>query len=158
ASGTFTGLSEGGTITVGGRSFSITYNGGTSGHDVVLTAQSSGGVSIVNGFPALNANPNNDPQFSYINSTSASATHQHSMVESVVYSFSAPVNLSASDFTLTNVGTSFDISGAQFTTYHPGVAVVGSQGNKVWTVTFTGDGVHPNTHSIGDGKYRLVLN
>src|SRR5262249_52456545 len=84
--GTFVGAAEGSTITVSGKSFTISYVGGTSGHDVVLTAPSSG-VSIVGGGPALNANPNNDPQYSYINSTSASATHQHSMVESVVYSF-----------------------------------------------------------------------
>ena len=36
--------------------------------------------------------------------------------------------------------------------------VAGSNSNTVWTVTFTGDGVDANTHSIGDGKYRLVLN
>jgi len=37
-SGTFAGLAEGATFTVGGQEFSITYQGGVSGHDVVLTA------------------------------------------------------------------------------------------------------------------------
>src|SRR5262249_49731642 len=97
-SNTFTGLAEGATITVGGQAFTISYVGG-DGNDVVLTAQSSN-VSIVSGYPAMNANPNNDPQYSYINS--ANATAQHSMVESVVYSFSAPILLTHADFSITN--------------------------------------------------------
>src|SRR5205823_10387061 len=35
--GTFNGLPEGATITAGGDSFRISYQGGASGHDVVLT-------------------------------------------------------------------------------------------------------------------------
>ncbi len=35
--GTFTGLAEGATFTASGQQFKITYQGGTSGHDVVLT-------------------------------------------------------------------------------------------------------------------------
>ena len=56
------------------RSFKISYQGGNSGHDVVLTAQ-SGGLSILNGFPALNANPHNLPQYAYI-----AHPGQHSMI------------------------------------------------------------------------------
>jgi len=37
-SGTFVGLAEGAVFTVGGQEFSISYLGGVSGHDVVLTA------------------------------------------------------------------------------------------------------------------------
>ena len=36
--GTFSGLAEGGTVTVGSQQFSITYKGGTNGQDVVLTS------------------------------------------------------------------------------------------------------------------------
>src|SRR6185436_17745674 len=94
--GTFVGAAEGSTITVSGKSFTITYLGG-GGHDVVLTAQAT--ASIVNGYPALNADPHNNlPQYQYI-----AHPGQHSMVESVVYSFSTAVSLAKSDFTLTNV-------------------------------------------------------
>ena len=38
AEGTFADLPEGGTLLIGGQTFSITYRGGTDGNDVVLTA------------------------------------------------------------------------------------------------------------------------
>jgi autotransporter-associated beta strand protein len=157
--GSFVGASEGATVTVGGLTFKITYAGG-AGHDVVLTAQSSG-ATIVGGFPALNANPHNLPQYAYI-----AHTGQHSMVESVVYSFSSPVTLSRSDFTITNKGAAF-IGTNFFTAYVPDLVVTGSDSNTLWTVTFANhvvsgveqdDGVNDSTHSIGDGKYELVLN
>src|SRR5262249_18274381 len=131
--GTFVGADEGSTITVSGKSFTITYQGGTSGHDIVLTAQAGGSVTIASGFPALNANPNSDPQYAYITTSGHSA--QHSMVESVVYSFSSPVTLSRTDFTITNKGASF-IGGLTFSAYTPDLIVTGSNGGTVWTVTF----------------------
>jgi autotransporter-associated beta strand protein len=45
APGTFSGLAEGATFSVGGNSFKISYLGGTSGHDVVLTTQTPVGPS-----------------------------------------------------------------------------------------------------------------
>ena len=157
--GMFAGTSEGSTITVSGKSFTISYQGGTS-HDVVLTATSSG-ISVVSGFPALNALPDvSDPtyaQFAYI-----AHPGQHSMVESVVYSFSSAVALARTDFTITNKGAAF-IGGTSFAAYTPDLVVTGSNNNTRWTVTFknhTGqdDGVNASTGSIGDGKYELVLN
>jgi hypothetical protein len=159
--GSFVGAGEGSTINVSGKSFSITYHGGTSGHDVVLTALSSGSPTLVSGFPALNANPHNLPQYAYI-----AHTGQHSMVESIVYSFSSSVSLSRSDFTITNKGAAF-IGTNFFTAYTPDLVVTGSDNNTLWTVTFANhvisgveqdDGVNDSTHSIGDGKYELVLN
>ena len=85
----------------------------------------------------------------YVNSTLA--TKQHSMVESIVYTFSQGVSLSAADFTL---------SGINGTTLAPTVVVAARNGTSrdtVWTVTFSGDGVNTATHSIGDGEYRLIL-
>ena len=159
--GSFVGAAEGGTITVSGKSFAITYHGGASGHDVVLTAQAGGAVTIVNGFPALNANPHNLPQYSYI-----AHPGQHSMIESVVYSFSSSVSLSRTDFTITNKGPA-NIGGSNFATYVPDLVVTGTDNNTLWTVTFANhviggaeqpDGVSDTTGSIGDGKYELVLN
>jgi hypothetical protein len=161
--GTFVGAAEGGTITVSGKSFTITYQGGTSHHDVVLTAQSS--ATIVSGFPALNANPHNLPQYAYI--AMPDGTSQHSMVESVVYSFSSSVTLAKSDFTITNKGPA-NIGGFDFPAFVPDLVVNGTDNNTLWTVTFANhpdgsggflnDGVSDDTHSIGDGRYELVLN
>jgi hypothetical protein len=78
------------------------------------------------------------------------AQNQHSMVESIVYSFSSAISLNASNFT---------ISGYQGTpsSLMPTLNVAGSNGNTVWTVTFSGNNVNNSTHSIGDGEYQIVL-
>ena len=118
-------------------------------------------ATIVNGFPALNANPHNLPQYSYI-----AHPGQHSMIESVVYSFSSSVSLSRTDFTITNKGPA-NIGGSNFAAYVPDLVVTGTDNNTLWTVTFANhviggveqpDGVSDTTGSIGDGKYELVLN
>jgi autotransporter-associated beta strand protein len=136
--GSFNG---GSTITVGSRQFSISYTGG-DGNDVTLTALTGASASLV-GTPALNGGS------PYVNSPNFQ--NQHSMVESIVYSFSSAVSLTAGNFTL----GAFPGGG---TTFAPTVNVSGSAGNTVWTVTFSGDGVNSATHSIGDGEYRLELN
>ena len=141
ATTTFNNLSEGQTITVSGIPFTITYVGGASGHDIVLTSQGGTGPTLV-GNPVLNGG------IAYINSTLAAA--QHSMVESVVYSFSSAVSLSASNFTISGLAGSG-------TTIVPTLSVSSSPDDKVWTVTFSGAGVNTTTHSIGDGEYELVL-
>ena len=136
--GTFTG---GSTITVGSRSFSISYTGGLSHQDVVLTALAAGTgpslVSIVR-----------DAGNTYLNNTLDPA--QHSMVESVVYSFRSAISLSASNFSISALA-------AAGTTIVPTLVVTPNGSSTVWTVTFTGAGVNPTTHSIGDGEYRLSL-
>ena len=139
--GTFVGLdgtSGNNTITAGGATFTISYTGG-DGNDITLTAFAvAPPTSIVS--TVLNAGN------AYINSPLAS--NQHSMVESVVYSFSNSVSLSASNFTLSALpGTP--------TPDVPNVIVNGS--GSSWTVTFSGAGVNGATHSIGDGEYSLVL-
>ena len=72
------------------------------------------------------------------------------MVDSVVYSFNQAVNLSASNFAITGFqGTPNSLM--------PTLNVSSSNFGTVWTVTFSGTGVNPTTHSIGDGEYQLVL-
>ena len=134
--GTFDGLTEGGTFPVGSRVFRINYAAG-DGNDVVLTDVTP--VSIA-GSPTMNGG------LSQVNSTLAA--NQHSMVGNVVYSFSQAVSLSAANFTL---------SGINGTTVAPNVNVSSNAGGTVWTVTFSGVGVNAATHSIGDGEYSLVL-
>ena len=132
--GTFNGLpSTGSTIAVGSQTFSVTY--GASSVSLALVAS----ATLV-GSPVLNGG------IAYINSPFAS--NQHSMVESVVYSFSNSVSLSAANFTL---------SGFQGTPPSQVPNVVVSGGGSVWTVSFSGVGVNGATHSIGDGEYSLVL-
>ena len=82
---------------------------------------------------------------------SSLAPNQHSMVESIVYTFSQAVSLSAADFSL---------AGINGTTLAPTVNVTAKNGTSrdtVWTVTFSGAGVNLATHSIADGEYQLVL-
>jgi fibronectin-binding autotransporter adhesin len=139
--GTFANLpASGSTMVVGGRQYSINYTGG-DGNDVVVTALPSG-LGLF-GSPVLNGGA------SYVNSTLAG--NQHSIVESVVFSFSQAVTLSAAEFTLTGING---------TTFAPTVNVSAANGttsNSIWTVTFSGDGVNNTTHSIGDGEYQLVF-
>ena len=159
-SGFFNGLSgDNSTMTVGSLTFTIHYNvtGSDGTDDVTLTA--SGVVpTLVNGSPTLNGNGGG-----WVNVTTAgvttntfvpgyienpSASKQHSMVESVVYSFAQGVSLSTANFSLT---------GFNGTTTAPNVVLTPNGTNTVWTVTFSGTGVNTVTHSIGDGEYQLIL-
>ena len=140
---TFDSLGEGAMFTVGGVQFQITYMGGTTHDDVVLTALvgNSTGATVVS--TVLNQGN------TYLNNTLA--PNQHSMVESVVYNFSSAINLSPSNFTITGLAGSG-------TTIVPTLNVSANGASTVWTVTFSGAGVNPTTNSIGDGEYHLVLN
>ena len=144
--GTFNGLPNStSTFMVGGVTFRINYAGG-DGNDIVLTVVSkiSEPPLALTGTPVLNGG------ISYVNSTLA--PKQHSMVESVVYSFNQNVGLTAANFTL--FGINGTVASPAF-----GVAAGNHTGSdSVWTVTFTGTGVNAGTNSIADGEYRLVLN
>ena len=83
-SGFFNSLPNLGTITVGGIPFTINYAGG-DGNDIVLTASTPTILSTI-----LNGG------LTYINNTAVS--HQHSMVENVVYSFNQAIALSTTNF------------------------------------------------------------
>ena len=155
--GTFANLPDSNSsFTVGTLTFTINYAGG-DGNDIVLTA--SGSVPTLNGI-VLNGNgggwvnvttdgvTTNTFVPGYIESTAAG--NQHSMVESVVYSFAQGVSLSTANFSLTGLPGSG-------TTVAPNVVLTPNSDNTVWTVTFAGTGVNTATHSIGDGEYQLVL-
>ena len=157
--GFFNGLTgDNSTMTVGSLTFTINYHGG-DGNDVTLTA--SGTIpTLVNGSPTLNGNGGGWVNITtagivtntfvpgYIESTAAAK--QHSMVESVVYSFAQGVSLTTANFSLTGLPGSG-------TTSAPNVVLTPNSDNTVWTVTFSGAGVNTATHSIGDGEYQLIL-
>ena len=154
--GTFVNLpTNNSTFAIGTRTFRINYQGG-DGNDVVLTALPNSSLSVVStilngnggGFVNITTGGVTTNTFvpGYIENTGAS--NQHSMVESVVYSFSQAINLSASNFSLT---------GFNGTTTAPTVNATSSNNGTVWTITFSGTGVNTATHSIGDGEYQLVL-
>jgi len=130
--------SDGSTITVGGRQFSINYTTGGDGNDVSLRAVGAGAPTLSS--TVLNGGSD------YINNPSYSI--QHSMVESVAYTFSGSVSLSASDFTISG----FDVG----TTVMPTLNVASSAGGTVWTVTFA-NGAGVTAGSINDGEYNLHL-
>ena len=138
--GTFVNLPmDGSTFVIGGEKFTINYSGG-DGNDVVLSAQGAAAATLVS--TVQNAG------ITYINSTLA--PHQHSMVESIVYSFSSAVSLSVTNFTISGLPGSG-------TTVLPTLGLSANGASTVWTVTFSGAGVSTATNSIGDGEYRLVL-
>ncbi len=66
--GHFNGLPEGQTFTVGSQMFSITYLGGASGHDIVLTAM---GPPSLAGLPVVNAS---SAAFNIVSATANGAT------------------------------------------------------------------------------------
>jgi autotransporter-associated beta strand protein len=138
--GTFVGLDGtpgNNTITAGGTTFTISYTGG-DGNDVTLLAAGSS-ASLVSTVQ--------NGGIAYVNSSLA--THQHSMVENIVYSFSSAVSLSAANFSISAL--------AGTTTNIPTLNAASDVTGTVWTVTFSGAGVNTATHSIGDGEYELVL-
>ena len=139
-SGTFANLATtGSSFLVGAVTFTINYAGGTSGNDIILTAGSI--------FTSVVSTTLNKDDI-YIDSTLA--TTQHSMVESVVYSFSSAISLSPSNFAIIGLPGSG-------TTIVPTLNLTPNGADTVWTVTFSGAGVNTATHSIGDGEYRLSL-
>jgi fibronectin-binding autotransporter adhesin len=134
--GTFANLpATGSSFTVGSQTFTINYAGG-DGNDIVLFA---GPPPTLSG-TVLNAD------IAYVDSPFATA--QHSMIESVVYSFNTPVTLSASNFAITGIAG---------TTTVPMLSDASTNGGTIWTVTFSGAGVNNGTRSIGDGEYQLSL-
>jgi hypothetical protein len=86
---------------------------------------------------------------------------QRSMVDSVVYTFSAPVSLAVTDFTLATVSSFTHSGNAVPATLLPGLALTSLNGGSTWVLTWvdasaTGGGTVIG-HSIGDGVYNLTL-
>jgi autotransporter-associated beta strand protein len=134
--GTF---SQGSTITVAGVTFSISYAGGASGKDVVLTASNAPVVAGVQ-----------------INDGSA----QRSEVGSITVTFNTQVTLASGAFTLTRVGTYGGAAGDGATLQDTnGTITVATQvvgGVTVATLTFSG--ANTDYGSLADGNWTLNIN
>ena len=147
------GISPGNTFVIlSGTSITGTFNGGSNiivGSQAFSITYGSNSVSLALLVPSTLVSTILNQGNTYLNNTLDPA--QHSMVESVVYSFSSPINLSASNFAITGLAGSG-------TTIVPTLGLAPNGTNTVWTVTFSGAGVNPATHSIGDGEYKLALN
>jgi autotransporter-associated beta strand protein len=145
--GTFNNLAEGGTFTANSQQFRITYKGGTSHHDVVLTPVAANATP-----PTVTAVQVND------------GSDQRSEVRSIKITFSDIVTFAggntAAAFTLQHVQTSTNVGLA---------AMVGDDGQGHTTVTLTFSGNDTDAFSVQgtansvlgpslvDGRYQLTI-
>ena len=93
------------------------------------------------------------------NTTSDLIGAQRSMVDSIAYTFSSPVSLTASDFTLGTVTPT--VTGPESpATVVPGLVLTSLNGGTTWVVTWVSGGGTGGTvtgHSIADGVYTITL-
>ncbi len=218
--GTFRGLPQGATLMVGSQAFTISYVGGVSGHDIVLTALAAppalAGLPVVNatnavinivsatgngttatlttstphgfwvgelvtltgttpggpgglagtvtvtGVPSattfqIASTYDGSETLSGATVTAALAGAQRSMVDSIVFNFSEPVNLTAAAFSISvvvdNTSTGNEVGVA------PTLNVAAVPFTNEWVVTFT-DPTNNSVigHSIANGAYNISIN
>jgi IPT/TIG domain len=86
-------------------------------------------------------------------------TRQRSMVDSVAYTFSAPVSLTAAEFSLSTVAPQANGSTTP-ATLHPGMHLTSLNAGSIWVVTWVsggGSGATVTGRSIADGVYNISL-
>ena len=150
-----TTLTEGATFTVGSQQFTITYLGGSSGKDVVLTAVAAPMLTSVQVNGGYGLVPNADY---YIDGQgfTFNLAGQNSVVVSLLLSFNEPVSLDAGAFAVnpeatTNVqgtpGAVYVVFGntpnQSPVTVNTPVAVGGGSTATQWVITFSGAGTTP---------------
>jgi hypothetical protein len=140
--GTFAGLPDGGTFSAGGQNFTISYHGGTSGNDVVLTKAPAAAPPTVTSV--------------VVNDGSA----QRSEVRSIAVTFSGPVTFAngsaAGAFQLSHVQDGNNVAlTANVTT--------DVQNRTVVTLSFSGaetdsvSALNGGAASLADGRYTLTI-
>ena len=98
-----------------------------------------------------------DLEFSSHGPGAADTTTQRSMVDSIAYTFNAPVNLAAGAVQL-GIGTG-TTTGETPATATPNVILTPLNGGTIWVVTFASNSNATVTgHSIADGIYTATLN
>ena len=142
--GTFNNLPEGATVSSNGQFFTISYVGGVSGEDIVLTAAAAPPAPTVTGVQ--------------VNDGSA----QRSEVRSITVTFSGPVMFAGGDaaaaaaFQLQRLTDGLDV------TLAAAVSTTGS-GQTTVTLTFSGNetdsvsGDNGGQLSLADGLYQLTI-
>jgi autotransporter-associated beta strand protein len=149
-SGTFANLAEGATFSSNGEYFTISYLGGTSGHDIVLTATA----------------PPVPPTVLSVQVNDGSA--QRSEVTSITVTFSGTVAFAGGN---TNAAAAFQLQHVQDTTdinnLNAALSVNGA-GQESVTLSFTTNGNQPTeidpisalnngVPSLADGRYQLTI-
>jgi hypothetical protein len=131
--GTFAGLAQGALTTAGGLYFQISYTGGASGRDVVLTRVIPPTVTAVG--------------------ENAGAA-QRSMVTSIQVTFSAAVTIASGAFTLTYLAGPAGAIGSTVGGFSVSTAIV----NNVTVATLSGfTGTDASFGSLIDGRYSLKV-
>jgi FG-GAP-like repeat len=107
---------------------------------------------------AISVNTTSSLLFAQTSGTTGSPTGtQRSMVDSIAYTFNAPVNL-ATGAVMLGVGTG-TTTGETPAAFAPNVVLTSLNGGTIWVVTFVGNSNATVTgHSIADGIYTATLN
>jgi FG-GAP-like repeat len=159
--GGFTGAQAGfdGTYTILSVSGSqITYNDSNVANVSTTTFNTAGYAISANSDSAANSpSTTSSLEFSSHGAGAADTTTQHSMVDSIVYTFNTAVNLTANAVTL-GIGTG-TTSVETPATATPNVVLTSLNGGTIWVVTFASNSNATVTgHSIADGIYTSTLN
>ena len=152
------GFTAGDTVVISG------YTGANSGYNGTFTiGTASGNTFTVHNSSAatLPSLSNNGQGFAVSQNTSSGLIgSQRSMVDSVAYTFSAPVTgLTTANFTLTAAASAVGLttSGrATAATTVPGMTLTSLNGGSIWVVSWNPGG-NVVGHSIADGVYELTL-
>ena len=152
------GFTAGDTVVISGYTAANTtgYNGtftigSASGDTFTFTAATTGLTTLANNSLGLAVSQN---------TTSGLLGNQRSMVDSVAYTFSAPVTgLTSANFTLSAAASAIGITTtgqATAATTVPGMTLTSLDGGSIWVVTWSGL-LSSVGHSIADGVYDLTL-
>jgi hypothetical protein len=152
----FNGFNSGSKVVIAGET------GTAAGYNGTWTILSASGdtftyTNTATGLPTVTFNSNG-----YAISTNTSSSlrgSQRSMVDSVAYTFNAPVNLTSNAVTLGLKGSVTTTGPALLATVASNVNWTSLNGGKVWVMTFSSASGNTITgHSIADGVYTLSLN
>lgn len=145
------GFSAGGNVVVSGYQGA---NAGLNGSFTIASVPDIDTFTVTNATPGLPASLNLNTEGYALSTNSASALRgsQRSMVNSIAYTFTEPVNLAGNAFTLGTL-TPTKIGPAVPATTTPAFTVTPLQGGLVWVVTWNST---PG-HSIADGVYTIDL-
>src|ERR1043165_654089 len=149
------GFSLGSQIVVAGfTDASVGYNGSW-----VITSVAGNQVQYIDANGGLTAVNNQTVPYAISQNTSSSLIgNQRSMVDSVAYNFSAPVNLASGAISM-NIGAATTVGAASLAPNAPGTVLTSLNGGATWVVTWSSvTGNNIVGRSIADGVYTITLN
>ena len=143
------GFTSGNTVVISG------YTGDNAGYNGTFTivSASTNTFTVTNSTANLPTLTSNSQGFAISQNTASGLRgKQRSMVDSVAYTFSSPVTLTAANFTLTTATAGLTITGRTPATTVPGMVVTSFDGGTTWVVTWA-----RTCHSIACGVYQITL-